>query len=218
MADKLTGHIGIYLIEESGKYRVSVFNREVSKKEDVGIFDNLEDAIKARNDKEVLLGYRGNNVTYFGHTKDELEAMLFYDEYTGLLHWKPKYDEDGRLINGKFAEKPITYKSDNGFYVARIPYKGIRRFARCHRIIWVMHYDELPDGIFHKDENKENNRVENLTMVDPNMTHQNRVDLDTEFVAKTKSKKRATIEFTGKSYKGFMKINDEVYKVIVKRI
>jgi hypothetical protein len=42
-----------------------------------------------------------------------------------------------------------------------------------HRIIWAMHYDSVPKCIDHKDNNKLNNRIENLREATPQENQQN---------------------------------------------
>lgn len=54
-----------------------------------------------------------------------------------------------------------------------IGYKGKSRYA--HRIVWEIHYGEIPDGmqIDHIDKNKRNNKISNLRLVTHKSNHQN---------------------------------------------
>lgn len=62
-------------------------------------------------------------------------------------------------------------KNINGYW--QVNYKG--KIEYVHRIIWKMHYGEIPTGnvIDHIDGDRCNNKIENLRIVEPRVNSQN---------------------------------------------
>ncbi|PTK22497.1 NUMOD4 domain-containing protein [Staphylococcus hominis] len=71
--------------------------------------------------------------------------------------------EDGRRrkFEGQFIK---IYKSKNGYSIARLSHKGVKKTKYIHRLV-ANHFIEKNSGkneINHKDGNKSNNKIENL--------------------------------------------------------
>ena len=91
----------------------------------------------------------------------ELAHQLF--EYRGgALYWKL------RASRGVYAGDKVGFVHPSGY--RRFMYK--RKGYAVHRIIWLMHYGNLPNEIDHKDSNKLNNNIENLRVAN-NKNQQN---------------------------------------------
>ena len=74
-----------------------------------------------------------------------------YDPTTGKLWWRqPK--------RGRRMWKSACYTNWAGYDVVCLDYQQFM----AHRIIWKMMYNETPDDIDHKDQDKSNNRLDNL--------------------------------------------------------
>lgn len=100
----------------------------------------------------------------------ELSELLEYKD--GLLYWKvsPNY-------NIKVGD--IAGSVDRRGYI-RIGYK--RKHYKAHRLIWFMHYGEIPDTIDHINNDPSDNRIENLR----NCTqHENAMNQSTQKVSKS---------------------------------
>lgn len=98
------------------------------------------------------------------NTQQEVLDAFNYDPLTGLLSYKP------RALDSPFAKEwntknagrsPSTLDKDGYLTLAR-RIKGKPTRFRVHRLIWLMHYNTLPQMIDHIDGDKLNNRIENL--------------------------------------------------------
>ena len=96
---------------------------------------------------------RTNVLSY--HTAHE---WFFYDPETGLLHWKMRPGKRSSVMWGDVAGSELS----TGY--RRIRLKG--KDYRAHNIIWVMHHGDIPSDktVDHKDNNRSNNRLENLRL------------------------------------------------------
>ena len=90
----------------------------------------------------------------------------------GELYWKERPESDFdrpkhcASWNAQFAGKKAGFISDTRLendYV-RLGYKGKR--YRVHRIIFAMHHGYYPKMVDHIDNNKSNNKIENLREAD----------------------------------------------------
>ena len=80
------------------------------------------------------------------------EALTLFAYQNGNLYWRVKPsrgvhigDEVGTICST--GHRRAMYK---------------RKLYAVHRLIWLMHYGDMPADIDHKDTNKLNNRLENL--------------------------------------------------------
>ena len=79
------------------------------------------------------------------------------------------YYKEGKLIRFK-DNKEVGWLSNNGYLCVDIDYE---KFL-VHRLIWALHYDEVPDMLDHKDRNKLNNNINNLRPADKSLNSLNR--------------------------------------------
>lgn len=82
--------------------------------------------------------------------KNKLFELFEYRD--GNLYWKIK---SGQRIN---VGSKVGYKSKDGYIKTSIKGKSYS----LHRLIFFMHYGFLPKIVDHIDNNKENNKIENL--------------------------------------------------------
>jgi hypothetical protein len=70
---------------------------------------------------------------------------------------KTFYYEDGHLYRRTTGKRAGCLRSD-GYIQIRLNYK----FYSEHRLIYLLHFNNVPDVIDHVDGNKSNNKIENL--------------------------------------------------------
>ena len=89
-------------------------------------------------------------------TQKELQELFFYDEETGLLHWKIRPAK--RIKFGAVAGCVNT----KGY--CQVQVKSIR--YQAHNLIWIWNYGDIPDDleIDHIDKDSSNNAVINLRL------------------------------------------------------
>lgn|SRR6185312_7725620 len=99
---------------------------------------------------------------------DEANRRLRYDPETGYLHWRarPLADFGNRRVaaswNAKNAGNAAGWVGSDGYKRLTI---GKRSFL-VHRVVWLIDRGQWPDDqIDHIDQNKANNRIENLRPV-----------------------------------------------------
>lgn len=107
--------------------------------------------------------------------QDYLWQCFNYRE-DGTLVWKERPPNHYKTLFGHKMStlsvgKIAGCKINNGYYVVGISYLGKQIVFALHRVIWTMHYGEIPDGylVDHKDTNPSNNRIANLRLA----THSN---------------------------------------------
>lgn len=132
-----------------------------------------------------------------------------YEENSGLLRWKVRSAQ--RVHVGDVAGK-----SKNGDY-CKVRVHG--RLTLVHRIIWEMHYGEIPEGmcIDHIDGDTFNNKISNLRLVTHQENHKNQKKRSTNksgFLGVTWNKQnkkwQASIKLNGKvKYIGFFNDIDD---------
>lgn len=74
--------------------------------------------------------------------------------------------ETGEIIN-KFLNKPVTYKDQDGYICCGCSLgNGKVGQMRGARLVWVMHYGDIPVGMIvdHKNRIRDDNRLENLRL------------------------------------------------------
>lgn len=102
-----------------------------------------------------------------------IEEYLEYDEYSpsGLVWLKPSILNNGTIRNFQRIGKPAGSKTTHGYW--ELSLKNHRFYV--HRIVWQLHYGEIPEGFFidHIDGNTQNNNILNLRMVDIFLSNRN---------------------------------------------
>ncbi len=96
---------------------------------------------------------------------DEFNERLDYDENTGVLTWRSVEEvcRNSRRFNKKFAGKVAGGPDDRGYLKFSLKTKRGEGKFYCHRVAWLLHYGEWPNGfIDHIDGNTSNNRLANL--------------------------------------------------------
>jgi hypothetical protein len=91
-----------------------------------------------------------------------LNALLSYDEHTGVLTWKmqPATSRGNIGFNNKCGGKVAGTVGEHGYVSVGI---GKRQYYLAHRIIWKMMTGVDPlDQVDHEDTDRSNNRWSNL--------------------------------------------------------
>jgi len=103
--------------------------------------------------------------------EETLREALRYDYESGKLFWKDDWwpgstkSREVGYLDGKQRNSQTGY--------IRFYHRDQRFMA--HRVVWLLHYGEWPDGeIDHIDGNGLNNRIENLRVVDRKQNMYNR--------------------------------------------
>lgn len=84
------------------------------------------------------------------------------------IHEAFDYHPDGYLIRKPFGRRPRKNRlKKNAGWIRQKPKPYIyiqwnKKLWLAHRLIWLWHYDFLPDKIDHKNKNSLDNRIENL--------------------------------------------------------
>lgn len=94
-----------------------------------------------------------------------LRALLRYESDTGLLFWRerPRHlftlDREHRRWNGRYANRPASYKRGNGYLGLFV----FRRGLSAHRVAWAVSQGEWPIGdVDHINGVRDDNRISNL--------------------------------------------------------
>jgi len=156
----------------------------------------------AINDKNRVLA-RGAERKEIPHA-DELHRLLAYNPETGILTWKPRTVEEFASPRHFQAWKAATYNPEAGRGVFKKD--GEKAYKRLcingtkyllHRLIWTMFKGTIPDGMWvdHIDQDKWNNRIENLRLCDSSQSVWNR--------GKQKSRKKGLPRGVGSVARGF---------------
>lgn len=102
--------------------------------------------------------------------QEYLQQCLLYQE-DGTLVWKERPASHyktpfGHKMSKLSVGKVAGCRINKGYYVVGISYLGKQLVCYLHRVIWVMHYGEIPEGylVDHKDTNPSNNRIDNLRL------------------------------------------------------
>ena len=102
--------------------------------------------------------------------------MVKHDNQSCYLRWF-KYDR-GELY---WKENPTVWQTLTNKKVGSVGSKGYINVCfngqtkKAHRIIWIMHYGEIPKGltIDHINRNNQDNRIENLRLATADMQSHN---------------------------------------------
>ena len=102
----------------------------------------------------------------------DLKEIVWYEPQSGKLFWKlrplkyfavhsfsKKFDHSCNAWNARYAGTLIKRKNSNGYVV--LSALGVR--IPAHRAVWALHNEKWPSGeIDHINQNKLDNRIENL--------------------------------------------------------
>lgn len=131
------------------------------------VSSKIETDIKKKVAKDII-AMLGDNVTLSGETVkvkyrndldyDRVRALFDYDTINGGLIWK----KDGKVAGS----------IEHHGYI-RIGVNG--KTYRAHHLVWLWHNGVFPDTIVdHINQNKSDNRIENLRLSDPTLNNLNR--------------------------------------------
>lgn len=106
-----------------------------------------------------------------------LRKLLRYEPETGKLFWRERTPEvfnpcrassDAlcQMWNKQFANKEAFTAISNGYRVGAINAGGATGMLRAHRVIWCMVYGQWPEQVDHINQNRSDNRLENLRETD----------------------------------------------------
>lgn len=102
----------------------------------------------------------------------ELLKRLNYDSETGEFIW----------IDGRNAGKVAGYIDKQGYRV--INFKGKK--YKQHRLVWLLHYNELDGVIDHINRSRSDNRLENLRLCSQSMNMSNQFRISVWPTGKTR--------------------------------
>ncbi len=85
-----------------------------------------------------------------------LKSMFDYNPETGMLIWRKH--EQGLRNSHRFVGKDVGHKTTRGYWMVTI----LGKKYWCHRLIWKYHHGYDPHEIDHINQNKSDNRIENL--------------------------------------------------------
>ena len=93
--------------------------------------------------------------------------------------------KDGRIINVIRQKPNFGNKDKYGYLRCMVRKRGesVQKSYRCHRFIWETYNDEIPNGfqIDHIDDNKENNKLDNLQLLTPSQNTKKSIKNRTTF-------------------------------------
>ena len=87
-------------------------------------------------------------------TQDKVKELFEYRD--GALFWKHRTISKNRKL--KKGGRQVATKDAYGYIKVCVNYKCYL----AHRLIWLMHYGEVPECLDHINGNKADNRIENL--------------------------------------------------------
>jgi hypothetical protein len=120
-----------------------------------------------------------------------LKQNIFYDNFSGILFWKENPEKSSQW-NAKYSNKKVaTPKNDKGYHIIKLNYDGKRYNLTEHRVVWALIKNEWPrHTIDHKDNNKSNNKIDNLRIATVGENNKNKP-----------STKNSTSKYKGVSWK-----------------
>ena len=97
-----------------------------------------------------------------------LKELIFYDSVTGSITWKKraiehfKDERSMKIWNTRYAGRDVGNTDAYGYVVLSVKAIGINRIA-AHRAAWIIYHGKNPVGVIdHINEDKKDNRIENL--------------------------------------------------------
>lgn len=107
------------------------------------------------------------NHAFWNECKQICLARMDYDRESGHIYWKP-----GTPWMKKIGTPLGCGDGRRGYLVIYVTAAGISRAVKAHRLAWLLHTGEWPDGeIDHINHDKIDNRINNLRCV-PLQTNQ----------------------------------------------
>ena len=108
---------------------------------------------------------------YYDAVKAIALSSMLYEPDTGLLRWMP----DKKFIKKNDGEPLGCSDGQKGYLLVYITACGKSRGIRAHRLAWLLHYGDWPDGqIDHINHVRTDNRICNLRSVCHVENHKNR--------------------------------------------
>ena len=101
---------------------------------------------------------------------DYLRQRLRYDAATGTLYWNA-HPALPKKWNGRYAgREAFTAVRNTGYKHGRVDGQAYQ----AHRVVWAMHHGVWPEGLIdHINQDKTDNRIENLRVVDARENQRN---------------------------------------------
>jgi hypothetical protein len=124
-------------------------------------------------------------------TVERLKQLLNYDPHTGKFYWKWRPEDEFShpkyviIWNGRFAGKEAGRVVDQGYRV--IMHNG--KPYRAHRLVFLLHFGEMPNKVDHINGDRLDNRLANLREAD-----------DVQNSHNTQKSKRNSSGYKGVSY------------------
>lgn len=100
------------------------------------------------------------------------KSHLSYEEIAMRYQYNP---DNGKILKKIRSGWRVVGGKTGGYLVIAID----RSLYKAHRIAWLLHYKEWPNGIIdHIDGDTHNNRIYNLRLVEPHQNQKNRTRID----------------------------------------
>lgn len=136
-----------------------------------------------------------------------LKSVWVFETETGVFKWAPRRPDTlkNRQWNGRFAGKVVGGITKDGYLRTTIEYSGKALSILLHRVAWAFSRGSWPVSIIdHRNENKSDNRADNLRIASYAQNIANRVQINSTGVKGVRYDKRtgkfqARIMVTGKS-------------------
>ena len=106
----------------------------------------------------------------------ELLHQVFEYEVTGHLRWKPRTSgsRGDAIFNASHAGQIAGAPHQGGYLQVGFKLNGVAFKLLVHRVVFAMHHGYWPESVDHDDNDRTNNRIENLRNADATGNNQNR--------------------------------------------
>jgi hypothetical protein len=91
--------------------------------------------------------------------KTTLKTRLTYDPNTGIIKWKEGYGPSKKVSEA-------GYVLDTGYRRIKVGIDGKKYTYRSHRVAWFLYHNEVPEFLDHINNDRLDNRICNLRVVD----------------------------------------------------
>lgn len=113
-----------------------------------------------------------NDLCFF----QELSESVRYCKDSGLFFWRKKDGDDyhTKSWNTRYSGKECGKLNGDGYIIIAITRMGKRRHVQAHRLAWFVMTGSMPFGeIDHIDQNRRNNKIDNLRDVSASINMRN---------------------------------------------